>query len=92
MRGAQQSLMVMVIAGVVATAIGVVIGAVAGYYRGRTDSVLMRFTDIVITIPLIVIGSVLGRTLRQPRRRGARRRDRPRSRGRRWRVSSAASS
>lgn len=60
MRGAQQSLMVMVIAGVVATIIGVVMGAFAGYYRGRTDSVLMRFTDIVITIPLIVIGSVLG--------------------------------
>lgn len=60
MRGAQQSLMVMVIAGVVATSIGVVIGAFAGYYRSRTDSILMRFTDIVITIPLIVIGSVLG--------------------------------
>jgi ABC-type dipeptide/oligopeptide/nickel transport system permease subunit len=62
MRGAQQSLMVMVIAGVVATAIGVVLGAISGYYRGTTDSILMRFTDIVITIPLIVIGSVLGRT------------------------------
>ncbi|WP_442576170.1 ABC transporter permease [Microbacterium sp. F51-2R] len=60
MRGAQQSIMVMVIAGVVATVIGVVIGAFAGYYRSRTDSILMRFTDIVITIPLIVIGSVLG--------------------------------
>ena len=32
MRGAQQSIMVMVIAGVVATFFGVVIGAVAGYY------------------------------------------------------------
>jgi ABC-type dipeptide/oligopeptide/nickel transport system permease subunit len=62
MRGAQQSIMVMVIAGVVATVIGVVIGAVAGYYGKATDSVLMRFTDIVITIPLIVIGSVLGNT------------------------------
>jgi ABC-type dipeptide/oligopeptide/nickel transport system permease subunit len=62
MRGAQQSLMVMVIAGVVATAIGVVIGAVAGYYGKATDSVLMRFTDVIITIPLIVIGAVLGKT------------------------------
>jgi ABC-type dipeptide/oligopeptide/nickel transport system permease subunit len=62
MRGAQQSLMVMVIAGVVATVIGVVIGAVAGYYGKATDSILMRFTDIVITIPLIVIGAVLGNT------------------------------
>jgi peptide/nickel transport system permease protein len=62
MRGTQQSIMVMVIAGVVATIIGVVIGAVAGYYGKWTDSVLMRFTDIIITIPLIVIGSVLGNT------------------------------
>ncbi len=62
MRGAQQSIMVMVIAGVVATMIGVVIGAVAGYYRKATDSILMRFTDIIITIPLIVIGAVLGNT------------------------------
>lgn len=60
MRGAQQSLMVMVIAGVVATIFGVVIGALAGYYRKGVDSALMRFTDIIITIPLIVIGAVLG--------------------------------
>lgn len=60
MRGAQQSIMVMVIAGVVASVIGVVIGALAGYYGKATDSVLMRFTDIIITIPLIVIGAVLG--------------------------------
>lgn len=60
MRGAQQSLMVMVIAGVVATIIGVVVGATAGYYGKWRDSVLMRFTDIIITIPLIVIGAVLG--------------------------------
>jgi len=62
MRGAQQSIMVMVIAGVVSTVIGVVVGAVAGYYGKWTDSVLMRFTDIIITIPLIVIGAVLGST------------------------------
>jgi peptide/nickel transport system permease protein len=62
MRGTQQSVMVMVIAGVVATIIGVVVGAIAGYYGKWTDSVLMRFTDIIITIPLIVIGSVLGNT------------------------------
>lgn len=63
MRGAQQSLMVMVIAGVLATVIGTVIGALAGYYRKMIDSVLMRFTDIIITIPLIVIGAVLGKAL-----------------------------
>ncbi len=61
MRGTQQSLMIMTIVGLIATFIGTVIGAISGYYRGWTDSVLMRFTDIIITIPVIVIGAVLGR-------------------------------
>ena len=61
MRGTQQSLMIMVIVGLLATVIGTVVGAVSGFYRGWRDSVLMRFTDIVLTIPVIVIGAVLGR-------------------------------
>ncbi|MGL4340732.1 MAG: ABC transporter permease [Rhodoglobus sp.] len=61
MRGTQQSLMIMVIVGGVATVIGTVVGAVSGFYRGITDAALMRFTDIIITIPVIVIGAVLGR-------------------------------
>ncbi|NHF61798.1 ABC transporter permease [Microcella pacifica] len=60
MRGTQQSVVIMVVVGLIATAIGTVIGAIAGYYRGWVDSVLMRFTDIIITIPLIVVGAVLG--------------------------------
>ncbi|MER3390602.1 MAG: ABC transporter permease [Microcella sp.] len=60
MRGTQQSVVIMVVVGLIATAIGTVVGAIAGYYRGWVDSVLMRFTDIVITIPLIVVGAVLG--------------------------------
>jgi ABC-type dipeptide/oligopeptide/nickel transport system permease subunit len=62
MRGTQQSLQIMVIVGLIATTIGTIIGSVTGYYRGWVDSALMRFTDIVITIPVIVIGAVLGRT------------------------------
>lgn len=61
MRGTQQSLMIMVITGLIATVIGAVVGALSGYFRGWRDSVLMRFTDIVITIPVIVIAAVLGR-------------------------------
>ena len=61
MRGTQQSLTIMVIVGLIATAIGTTIGSIAGYYRGWTDAILMRFTDVIITIPVIVIGAVLGR-------------------------------
>ncbi len=60
MRGAQQSLMIMVIVGVIGTTVGVVIGALAGYYRGFADSALMRFTDVIITIPFIIVGAVIG--------------------------------
>lgn len=60
MRGVVNSMVVMFILGAVATFIGVVVGAVAGYYRGWVDAVLMRITDIVIIIPIIVIGAVVG--------------------------------
>ena len=63
MRGAQQSIMVMFVIGGVATTIGVVIGSVAGFYRRSVDAVLMRFTDLIITIPVVVVGAVIGRSV-----------------------------
>lgn len=36
---------------VIATGIGVIIGTVAGYKGGKVDTVLMTFTDIVLTMP-----------------------------------------
>jgi peptide/nickel transport system permease protein len=60
MRGTQQSLTVMVVIGVLSTTIGVVVGALAGYFRGRWDNLLMRFTDMIITVPVIMIGAILG--------------------------------
>jgi len=62
MRGAQQSLMVMLVMGIIATATGVVVGAFSGYYRGRLDNVLMRMTEVVIAIPALVGAAVIGRT------------------------------
>lgn len=60
MRGTQQSLMIMVLVGLIGATIGIVIGALSGFFRGWVDSVLMRFTDVIITIPFIVIGAVIG--------------------------------
>ena len=59
MRGAQISLTIAFIVGIVGTAVGTVIGAMAGYFRGFTETVLMRFTDVIITIPLLVVAAVL---------------------------------
>ena len=51
----------MVIISLLAALIGMAVGAVAGYFRGWIDQVLMRFTDLFITFPVIVIGAVLGK-------------------------------
>ena len=62
MRGTQQSLLIAAVVGLVATAVGVLVGACAGYFRGGVESVLMRLTDVVLTVPLFVVGAVIGRT------------------------------
>ncbi len=38
------------------TLIGAVVGLIAGFYGGRTDSVLSRIVDIFYGLPLIVVG------------------------------------
>lgn len=60
MKGTQRSLTVMFIIGAISGTIGTVIGAISGFYRGKVDSILMRFTDFIITIPSLIIGSVIG--------------------------------
>jgi peptide/nickel transport system permease protein len=52
--------LVTVIIGFIGGVIGTVVGAIAGFYRGVVDSVLMRITDFIITVPAIIIGSVIG--------------------------------
>lgn len=59
-RGAQQSLMVMVIVSFLGILIGTVIGAIAGFFGGIVDAVLMRVTDMFLVTPTIVIGAVIG--------------------------------
>src|SRR3954454_6650504 len=50
MRGTQRSLIIAFIVGLVSTLVGVAIGAAAGYFKGSTDTVLMRITDVVISV------------------------------------------
>ena len=63
LRGAQKSVQVALMVAILATTIGAVIGALAGYYRGWIDAALMRFTDLVLTIPSIAILAVLAATV-----------------------------
>jgi len=57
--GARVSLAISVIASLAATVVGVTFGALAGYYGGRIDDVLMRTTEFFLTIPSFVLAVVL---------------------------------
>lgn len=62
--GARVSMFVGVIAGTMAILIGLVVGVTAGVVGGKVETVLMRFIDIVLTIPflplIIVVAAVFG--------------------------------
>ena len=61
--GGQISLLIGLLAVAVSLVFGVVIGAVAGFYGGAVDSVLMRFTEAMMNIPqlflLILLSTML---------------------------------
>ena len=57
--GAKTSLLIGLIATLAAVFIGVVFGALAGYYGGRIDDVLMRITEVFQTIPSFVFAILL---------------------------------
>jgi len=46
---------------IIAELIGMTIGAIAGYFGGWVDSILMRFVDLVITLPTLPILLILSK-------------------------------
>lgn len=62
--GGRVSLTVGLVAVAIYLVIGTVLGAVAGYYGGGVDSLIMRITDIIMVIPFfplaLTLASVLG--------------------------------
>lgn len=55
LHGTQQSLRIAALVAVVATSIGVLLGTTAGYYRGWTDTVLSRLTDLILVVPILAV-------------------------------------
>lgn len=49
------SLLVGIMATLISTVIGVVLGLIAGYFGGAADMVIMRFTDMVMSFPYILL-------------------------------------
>lgn len=53
--GGQVSLLVGFVATGVAVIIGVIYGAISGYFGGKADAVMMRFVDILFALPFLVL-------------------------------------
>ncbi|MHB8234071.1 MAG: ABC transporter permease [Solirubrobacteraceae bacterium] len=58
--GTRVSLEIGIVGTGIATVIGVVTGVVAGFYRGWVDTVLSRLVDVMLSIPLLLLGLGLG--------------------------------
>jgi peptide/nickel transport system permease protein len=58
--GTRVALEVGILGTAVATAIGVVIGTLAGFYRGWVDTLLSRLIDVVLSIPILLLGLGIG--------------------------------
>lgn len=65
-QGGRVSLLIGFLATLVTALIGTLIGISAGYFGGKTEEILMRFTDLLLVIPslplMIVLASILGAT------------------------------
>src|SRR5437016_2452435 len=53
--GAQTSLQAGAVAASIALAVGLVLGMLAAYYGGRADNLIMRFMDILLAFPYILL-------------------------------------
>lgn len=66
--GSRYSLLIGVSTSVLALVIGGLLGAIAAYYGGWVDNIIMRLTDVVMTVPPILLSlavvAVLGGSLR----------------------------
>jgi ABC-type dipeptide/oligopeptide/nickel transport system permease subunit len=53
--GIRTSLWVALFVALLSTTIGTLVGSVAGYYGGKVDNLLMRFTDLLLTLPGLAV-------------------------------------
>ncbi|MFS8050063.1 ABC transporter permease [Rhizobium sp. BR 314] len=62
--GARTSLIIGLVANGVAVTIGLFVGVMAGYLRGWAGSLLMRFTDLMMAFPALLLAIVLAAILK----------------------------
>jgi peptide/nickel transport system permease protein len=57
--GARISLVVGVVASTAGTLVGAILGLISGYWGGRTDAIMQRFIDVLMSFPLIILALTL---------------------------------
>ena len=66
-QGTKISLMVGIVGALIAVVVGTIYGAIAGYFGGKIDSIMMRIVDILMSIPymfvLILLLVIFGRSI-----------------------------
>jgi len=61
--GARTSLLVGVVSVLIAASLGLILGLIAGFYGGITGVIIMRFTDSIMSIPMILLALVIAALL-----------------------------
>jgi peptide/nickel transport system permease protein len=62
--GARTSLIIGLVANGIAVTIGLIVGIAAGYMRGLVGNILMRFTDLMMAFPALLLAIVLAALLK----------------------------
>lgn len=62
---ARVTFLVAVVSTALAALLGVLVGAVGGFFGGRTEMVLMRLTDVMLSLPLLALLLVISKMLRE---------------------------
>jgi peptide/nickel transport system permease protein len=60
MYGGRTSLFIGFVSGLITTLLAVVLGLLAGYYRGWVDAVIARTLDVLWSLPVLLIGIAIG--------------------------------
>ena len=58
--GGRNSLMIGIVAALITTILSIVLGLIAGFFRGPADTVIRVFLDILWSFPVIILGVALG--------------------------------
>jgi peptide/nickel transport system permease protein len=58
--GGRNSLLIGVVAAIITTILSIILGLVAGYFRGPADTVIRALLDVLWSFPVIILGVALG--------------------------------